>query len=120
MAPGGCLHYYIMRRKHDKLCLRSSVCVWVCVYDLKCNVRAFRLSEPCSSSCVTQINFHFLFCICTHAVCVCVFTYVMCGSFSWLHARAYQSYRRTRGGNRITGSPGRSEWKYFISIPCFV
>ena len=32
MAPGGCLHYYIMRRKHDKLCLRSSVCVCGCVF----------------------------------------------------------------------------------------
>lgn len=52
------------------------VCVWVCVcvYGIKCNVRAFRLSEPCNFlvNFVTQINFFRQLHegICARAVCV--------------------------------------------------
>lgn len=39
------------------------VCMWVCVYDIKCNVRALRVSEPCLSSCnqsTVLLRFFFL------------------------------------------------------------
>lgn len=85
----------------------------VCVYGIKCNVRAFRLSEPCLSSCnqstvllrlqlcVCAANF-FCFDTCRNAFnvnlcacCVCVYVFV-CDPFCFLFTNAWMSAMHER------------------------
>lgn len=71
------------QQQRDKFrsCVYLCVCMCVCVCDIKCNARAFGLSQPCVSSCDQSAGllrltypWHLHECICSHAapVCACV------------------------------------------------